>query len=193
METLALAALTAALSVPGARAELVALRPSVPAGCAATALESPRPVATSGEVALRVTGAQATGAPCTGWAWARVRVVARVPVAARALREGDPLDSTTYAVAEREVVAGRPPVLDIPAGATASRRIAAGTALEDVHLRIGPPPGASVTVLLRVGALAVEQEGRSVPCTRGRACALLPSGRRVEGRFDGARLLVEAP
>ncbi|NDA26587.1 MAG: hypothetical protein EBZ05_07085, partial [Verrucomicrobia bacterium] len=32
---------------------------------------------------------------------------------------------------------------------------------------------------------------RTVPCARGLACALLPNGRRVEGVWDGARILLE--
>lgn len=193
METLAIAALTAALSLPGARAELTSLRPSLPAGCTPLAAASPRPVAASGEVALRVRGALDGGAPCEGWAWARVRVLAKVAVALRPLAEGDSIDTSAFDLAEREIAPGRAPLATIPSGATAARSIAAGTALEGVHLRLGPPPGAAVTVLARVGSLEVEQPGRAVACTRNRACALLPSGRRVEGTFDGARLVVETP
>ncbi|HET7754926.1 MAG TPA: hypothetical protein VFK85_13540 [Anaeromyxobacteraceae bacterium] len=193
METLALAALTAALSVPGARAELVTLRPSLPAGCAAVTLEAPRPIASSGDVPLRARGVQPAGAPCEGWAWARVRVVAPVPVSTRALAEGEPIDANAWRLAEREIAAGRAPLAAIPAGSTASRRIPAGAPLDEVDLRLGPPPGEPVTVLVRAGALSVEQPARAIACHRGRACALLPSGRRVEGTFDGARLVVEAP
>jgi hypothetical protein len=46
---------------------------------------------------------------------------------------------------------------------------------------------------MRAGALSVEQSGRAVPCPRGRACAVLPSGRRVEGRLEDGRILVELP
>ena len=192
MESLALAALTAALSLPGARAELLALRPSLPAGCEAVALESPRPVAASGDVPLRIRGVQPSGAPCEGWAWARARVLSRVVVAARALSEGEAIDPSACRLVEREVTPGRAALAAMPSGATAARAIRAGATIEDVHLRLGPPPGAPVTVLVRVGALSVEQPGRAVACARGRACALLPSGRRVEGTWDGARLVVEA-
>jgi flagella basal body P-ring formation protein FlgA len=193
VEILALTALAAALTLEGARAELVALRPSLPAGCTAVAFESPRPVAASGDVPLRARGVDATGASCEGWAWARVKVVAPVAVAARALAEGDRLDPTSLGVADREVTAGRSFLARVPAGATAARSIPAGTALEPVHLRLGPPPGEPVTVVVRAGALAVEQPGRAIACARNRACAALPSGRRVEGTFDGERLIVEAP
>lgn len=193
METLAIAALTAALSLPGARAELTSLRPSLPAACTPLAAASPRPLAASGEVALRVRGALPGGAPCEGWAWARARVLAPVAVALRPLAEGDAIDASAYDLEEREIAAGRAPLATVPTFATAARSIAAGTTLEDVHLRLGPPPGAALTVLVRVGSLEVEQPGRAVACARNRACALLPSGRRVEGAFDGARLVVEAP
>ncbi|HYG66681.1 MAG TPA: hypothetical protein VD838_03445, partial [Anaeromyxobacteraceae bacterium] len=49
-------AIAAALAVPGARAELDAVRPAVGRGCAPTGYEAPRPVTASGQVALRVTG-----------------------------------------------------------------------------------------------------------------------------------------
>jgi len=193
VETLALAALTAALSLPCARAELLALRPSLPAGCSAIAFDSPRPITSSGDVPLRARGEQASGAPCEGWAWARVRVLAAVAVAARALEAGDALDAGAWAVAEREVVAGRSPLAAIPPGATAARALRAGTAIEAVHLRLGPPPGDPVRVVVRAGGLTVVQPGRAAACARGRACAVLPSGQRVEGSFDGGRLFVEAP
>jgi len=34
--------------------------------------------------------------------------------------------------------------------------------------------------VVRAGELLAEQQGQAVACRRGRACALLPSGRRVE-------------
>ena len=65
--------------------------------------------------------------------------------------------------------------------------------MDEASIRIGPAPGALVAVRIRSGALTVEQSGRAVPCARGLACALLPSGRRVEGRLTDGRLLVELP
>jgi hypothetical protein len=32
-----------------------------------------------------------------------------------------------------------------------------------------------------------------VACARGRACAVLPSGRRIEGAWHGGRIVVESP
>jgi len=91
------------------------------------------------------------------------------------------------------VRAGHEPLSALPAGALASRTIAAGAQLESSLLQVGPRPGEVVTVRLQAGALAVEQAGRALPCPRGRACALLPTGRRVEGRLEGGRILVELP
>lgn len=186
------AALDAALAVRGARAELVELSPATPRGCAATTAEATRPIAASGEVPLRLAGEDAAGAPCEAWAWARVRVHAPALVTASAVAEGAPLAGAT-ATAEREVLAGHAVLSELPEGAVAERALAAGVALDAAHVRVGPRPGEPVRVLLRAGAIEISQEGRAVACRRGRACALLPSGRRVEGAFSGGRLVVEAP
>jgi hypothetical protein len=74
----------------------------------------------------------------------------------------------------------------------AERPIAAGQVLEERDLRLGPTPGDDVTVIIRLGTLRVEQVGRAVPCRRGRACAQMPSGKRVEGSWQGGRILVES-
>jgi hypothetical protein len=94
---------------------------------------------------------------------------------------------------EAEVRAGHAPLATAPEGAVAARAIPAGAPIEEAMLRRGPAPGAPVAVVLRSGLIAVETTGRAVPCPRGRACALLPSGRRVEGRLDAGRILVEPP
>jgi flagella basal body P-ring formation protein FlgA len=192
VEIVAIAALAAALALPGGRAELVALEPSLPAGCAVASAAAPRPFAASGRVALRLEGTTAAGARCEGWAWARVRVLAPALVVARDVADGAPIAGAAEPQ-EREVLAGRPPLATLPPGATASRALAAGTVLEPQHVRVGPRPGEPVAVVVRVGAIEAEQPGRAVACARGRACALLPSGRRVEGVLDGGRLVVESP
>jgi hypothetical protein len=192
MDALALAALTAALALPGARVELLGLDGAPPAGCAVESADVPRPVAASGRHAVRLAGATAAGARCDGWRWAEARVLAPALRTTRDLAAGERVDGAAEPV-EREVRPGRAPLAALPAGATAARALRAGTILEDLHLRSGPLPGAAVAVLVRAGALAVEQPGRAVPCGRGRACALLPSGKRVEGVLDGGRLVVELP
>jgi hypothetical protein len=121
-----------------------------------------------------------------------VRVFAPALIARRAVPEGAPVEPAV-ASGEREVAAGRPPLSSLPPGAVAARDIPAGVPIEPSHLRVGPRPGEPVAVLLRVGDVAVEETGRALPCARARACALLPSGRRVEGRFDGTRILLESP
>jgi hypothetical protein len=119
-------------------------------------------------------------------------VLAPVAVTTRTLREGEPLLGA-LALEEREVLPGRHPLRAAPAGAAATRRLGAGVALDESAVRVGPAAGGPVVVLLRAGSLTVEQTGRAVPCLPGKACALLPSGRRVEGRFEDGRILVEVP
>jgi hypothetical protein len=57
----------------------------------------------------------------------------------------------------------------------------------------GPRAGTSIKIVVRAGALSVEQVGRIVPCTRDAVCAVLPSGKHVEGRVEDGRLIVELP
>jgi flagella basal body P-ring formation protein FlgA len=186
------AAVAGALSLPGARAEIEGVRTSSGAGCTAESWEALRAVEASGSAALRFSGRSADGVPCHGYAWGRVRVLAPAAVTTRDLREGEPLDGALI-TAEREVLPGRRTLGSAPAGAAAARRLAAGTVLDETDVRNGPAPGAPVLVFLRAGALSVEQAGRAVACARGRSCALLPSGRRLEGRFVDGHILVEVP
>jgi flagella basal body P-ring formation protein FlgA len=188
------AAVAAALAAPGARAEVLAVRPSP--GCAAETFEARGAVEASGEVPLRTSGRDLRGAPCAGAAWASVRVLAPALVVARALREGESLEGAV-ALAEREVRAGRHPLTALPPGATATRPLRPHDALAPGDVRVGPRPGEPVAVLVRAGPLELERTGRAVPCAREaeavHACALLPGGRRVEGRLLAGRILVEAP
>jgi len=177
---------------PGARAAVAAPQVSSGRGCQAGTWETLRPATASGQAALRFTGADAGGRPCEGFAWARVTVLAPSAVATRPLEDGDLLDGAV-AWELREVRPGRTPLSALPAGATAARRLAAGAVLDEGAVRTGPRHGQPVAVLIRVGALTIEQPGRAVPCSRGRACAVLPSGRRVEGRLADGRILVEVP
>ena len=185
-------AVVAALAVEGAEVEVAEVRVSQGAGCTADAWEALRPVDSSGPAGLRFEGRDARGAACQGFAWARVKVLAPAAVTTRALREGEPLEDAV-ALAPREVLPGHHALGGVPAGAVAGRALPAGTALEPSSIRVGPRLGGPVTVVLQLGSLSVEQPGRAVPCVRDRACALLPSGRRVEGRLVAGRLLVETP
>src|SRR5689334_15674180 len=112
------AALDAALAIPGARVELVALGDTSPRGCEALRAEAPRPVTSSGRVALRLEGRDARGDACDAWAWATVRVHAPSLVALRAVAEGAPL-AGAVGPAEREVLPGRAPLAALPEGAVA--------------------------------------------------------------------------
>jgi hypothetical protein len=187
-----LEAVAGALAVPGARVELDGVRASSGAACTAETWATLKAVEASGSTALRFAGRAADGTPCQGFAWGRVRVLAPAAVTTRALQEGEPLDGA-LATEDREVLPGRRTLVAAPPGAAAARRLPAGAVLDETAVRAGPAPGAAVTVVLRAGPLSVEQAGRAVPCPRGRACAILPSGRRVEGRPVDGRILVEAP
>jgi hypothetical protein len=186
------AALDGALAVPGARAELVALRGGAPTGCRVGRAEAPAPLAASGRAAVRLSGADGAGARCEGWAWAEVRVTAPMLATTRVVREGEALEGAV-ALAVREVAPGRPPFTELPEGAAAARDLPAGAALHPGSVRAGPRPGEPVVAVVVAGALRVEQQARALPCRAGRACALLPSGRRVEGAWHGGRIVVEQP
>lgn len=184
------AAVARALAAPGARVEVLEVA-GAPPRCAVDRAEAAPPRA-SGRVAVRLRGADAAGAPCEAWAWARVRVSAPTLVTARAVPAGAALDGAV-ALEEREVASGRSPLTELPDGATAARALPAGAPLEAGLLRVGPSPGEPVVVAVRLGDLAVEQAGRALPCRGGRACALLPTGRRVEGRWHGGRIVLDSP
>jgi hypothetical protein len=50
--------------------------------------------------------------------------------------------------------------------------------------------GSKVAVALVDGALRIDTSGRVVPCSRGKSCAVLESGKHVEGDFTGGVLVV---
>src|SRR5512146_600211 len=141
LEGLARPAIERAVSVPGARAELVGIEGASPR-CAADAVEVARPVTASGRTSVRLRGRDAAGQPCDGWAWARVRVDGPVLVTTRRVAEGEPLSGAVTTV-DRELDARRrDPLLELPEGARASRALAEGTPLEATMIRVGPLPGA---------------------------------------------------
>lgn len=185
-------AVAAALAAPIARAELTGLRGATPRGCAAQSWSAPRPVASSGPVALRFEGRGPGGARCEGWAWADVKVYAPALRLTRDVRSGERLEGAVEAV-ELEVTQGRSALGSLPSGAVASRELRAGAALAGSDLRVGPAPGDPVTLLVRSGGVELSLPARALGCGRAAGCAaLLPGGRRVEGRWDGARIAVEA-
>jgi hypothetical protein len=188
-------ALARALSVDGARIdgaveERAASRPSA---CRITEAEAPRAVDGSGRVAVKLIGRKPGGDHCEAWTWVRVRVVAPVAVSTRALHAGDPLSGGAIITEERELRSGHPPAQITP-GSVAARAINSGQVLE--ANQVSAPTarlGETLTVLVVSGALTIEQSGRAVPCERGRTCAILPSGKRVQGDLVDGRLVVESP
>ncbi|HYD40177.1 MAG TPA: hypothetical protein VEB43_05065 [Anaeromyxobacter sp.] len=193
-ETSAAAAIAAAVAVPGARAEVREVRRTAGATCPARHAEVLRPVTGSGEVPLRFAGAAPDGRACQAFGWASVRLTAPGLVAVRTIRAGEPLEGAV-APDTVELRAGRAaPLAAVPPGGRAARTLAAGTAILGDDVREGPRPGEPITVVVRIrGGLELSQDGRAVPCARGRACAVLPGGRRVEGRPEGGQLILEAP
>lgn len=186
------AAVEAAVTLPGARAEIVAVTGHPAPRCAFARAEVPRPITASGRAALHLLGKGPDESPCESWAWVQVRVKAPTLVTTRAVGQGEPLAPAT-AREEREISPGHPALPSLPEGATASRSIPAGTRLNDADFRVGPRLGDAVAVVIRTGALEVEQGGQAIACRRGRACALLPSGRRVEGTWHAGRIHLEKP
>jgi hypothetical protein len=187
-------AVAAALAVRGARAEVEQVRVSSGAACPMARVEALRPVTGSGEIPLRFTGTGADGRACQGFGWAKVHVLATGLVASRTVRAGEPLEDAV-APGEVELRAGRAsPLAALPPGARAARTLAAGAPVLGDDVSAGPRPGEPITVVVRIGGgLELAQAGRTLPCPRGRACALLPGGRRVEGRLEDGHLLLESP
>jgi hypothetical protein len=185
------AAIAAALRGSGARAEVLEVR-TTSGGCDAESFEAQGRIEASGRVPLRYAGRDRAGRQCAGAAWAHVRVLAPALVVARDVRAGEPLEAAV-ATAEREVRPGRAPLLSVPPSALAARALHAGELLAPSAVQVGPRPGEAVTVVVRAGPLELERSARAIPCARERACALLPGGRRVEGRWVEGRILLEAP
>lgn len=178
-------AIRSAVALPHARVEIASWKADA---CTPGRAEVQGAVRGSGRVAVRL-----EGDGCSGWAWAEVKLYAPALVAVRPIPAGsDPTGSVRRE--EREVLPGRAPIDSLPPGSVASRTIPAGASIEARHLRAaGFGPGEPVRVLLRSGSIAIESAGRTVPCGGGRVCAVLPSGKRVEGSIEGDRLVVEVP
>ena len=200
-----LAALSAAVTISGARVDIVAFDlpappPRSPGNCLTSGpdghIETSRPIDGSGRVAVRLTGSRSGGATCEVWAWARVRMFAKVPVTRRAVRAGETFASAA-ATEEREIKSGHVPATweaVVANGSVAGHSLGAGQVIEADAVRApGPRAGESVKILIVSGALAIEQIGHAVPCARGKSCALLPSGKHIEGTLVDGRLMVQLP
>lgn len=183
------AALEAALTVPGGRIVAREYRPSGPARCAPLEASVPTAIAGSGRYAVKI-----AGGGCTGWAFVRIEVFAPTAVTTRKLAAGESLDGN-ISVSELALPPGRVPFVPAP-GATAARAMPIGRLIVASDVRSAASAlsaGAPVRVVVRSGLVQLEQTGRFVPCGSGRGCAVLPSGKHVEGRLEGTQLIVEAP
>lgn len=185
------AALERALALPGAQLEVLSIQAPRDTGCTLESAEAMGLVNGSGRVTVRLTGRNASGAGCASAAFAAVRVTAPAWVLTRTVRTGEPVAGAARRE-DHELRPGHLPLATLSPGATAARPLAVGTVLEADHLAPdGPAPGTEVQVVVNARGLVLRQSGRAVPCSRGRACALLPSGTRVEGSWTDGRLLVE--
>jgi flagella basal body P-ring formation protein FlgA len=122
-----------------------------------------------------------------------VEVWAQAAVTTRAVRAGESLDAS-FAVIEHEVRQGHEPYLPSD-GAIAIRSLSAGTVVCPADVgKSTVVAGDPVKILVVSGVLAVEAQGRRIPCGQSRACAVLASGKHLEGRMDDSgRLIVEVP
>ncbi len=185
-------AVAAALTVPEATARLVATSVRVPDGCRVSQGQVDRPLTSSGTLTMKLQGATRRGGVCEGWARVVVSVTAPVLVTTRVVRPGESLDAVTE-VQWRELTPGLRPA-STQTGAVAARTLMAGQVLDVNAVRAERAhAGGQVKVVVRVGTLTVEQMGRVVSCGPGRSCAVLPSGKHVEGNMQNDRLVVMAP
>jgi hypothetical protein len=180
-------ALAGALAVPGARVDVRSYLPAGGVTCPVTQASIDRPVEGSGRYPVKV-----SGQGCTGWAWVELKVFASVLVTTRAVRAGEILDGATTSQ-DRELRPGRQPAGNVT-GAKAARPLTRGQLVEKDHLELAAlPNGSPVKVIVRAGSLSIAQNGRIVSCGRGRTCAVMPSGKHLEGQIVEGQLIVEAP
>jgi hypothetical protein len=177
--------LARALVVPSGR--IVPLRWMAPAECRVSSADVARPIDGSGRFPVRV-----SGRGCKGWAWVELEVWAATSVTTRAVRAGEMLTSAVTVV-EREIRPGRLPFI-VPGGAIASHSLPVGRAIDASDVtRTNVGLGDPIKVVFVSGTVAIEAQARRTNCLRDRDCAVLRSGRHVEGHIDeGGRLIVEA-
>jgi hypothetical protein len=177
--------LIAALAAPPG-SHLEVLEAKYEPRCQAQSYEPAR-VLGSGRVAVRYHGTH-----CEGWAWVRVKVTVSKLAAAHALKTGEMLEGATQQI-DAELRPGDEALAALPQGARAASDIPAGAIITADRVRVGPPPGASIEVLIQAGAIAVQQSATIVGCSKhgGEVCAALPSGKRVSGRLEQGLLVVD--
>jgi hypothetical protein len=181
------AAVDNAIAISGARVVPVSYTSSGSRACETTSATITRPIDGSGKFAVKL-----SGRGCVAWAWLKLDVWASVPVTTRLVREGERLDDAVTFV-DRQITSGRAPVA-LTAESIAARPLPRGQAVMPEHVkRAGGNPGDTVKVLVVSGALAIETSGRVISCGRDRTCAVLASGKHVEGRLREGRLVVGIP
>jgi flagella basal body P-ring formation protein FlgA len=178
--------LTHALAIPGAR--IVPITWSAPANCRIQNASVAHAIDGSGRVAVKF-----SGRGCSGWGWVHLEVWAETAVTTRAVRVGEVLDSS-FAMIDQEVRPGHMPFVP-PDGTVAVRVLPAGTAICAADVSTSAVvAGDPVKIVVAAGAVAIETQGRRVACARSRTCAVLSTGKHVEGRMDDSgRLIVEVP
>jgi flagella basal body P-ring formation protein FlgA len=175
-----------ALVVPAGR--IVPLRWTLSGQCRVASASVPRPIDGSGRVAVKV-----SGRGCSGWGWAEVQVWAETSVTTRVVRAGERLGSGVT-VAEREIRPGHLPFI-APDDAIASHTLPLGAAIGPTDVsRTSVTVGDPIKIVFVSGSVAIETQGRRTTCFRARDCAVLASGKHVEGHIDdNGRLIVEVP
>ena len=179
--------LSRALAVPAARIVPLDWAPHLPAGCVLRQAALDGTITGSGRMPVKL-----YGQGCTGWGWVRFEVWTPAAVTTRPVRAGERLQPA-LAVEDREVRSGHLGIVP-PPGALAARDLPRGTVLQASHVAGATlASGETVKVIVMSGPLAIEVQGRAISCGAGRTCAVLPSGRHVEGHLEEGRLLVDVP
>jgi hypothetical protein len=180
-------ALSAALTVPGGRIVPLGWTGHLPAGCRLRQATVSGSVTGSARLPVKL-----YGQGCSGWGWAQFEVWAPAALTTRPVRAGEPLQPALR-IEDREIRSGRVGVVP-PPGALAARNLPRGVVLELSHVAGSAlASGETVKVTVLTGPLAIETTGRAIACGAGKTCAVLASGRHVEGRLEDGRLLVELP
>jgi hypothetical protein len=184
-------------AAPFPTAQVTGSRYRAVSGCTVESAELSAPIVASGTAALRVSGRGNNGRPCSAYAFVDVHVVTDALISTRPIREGAPLEGAVRMV-RREIARGETPITALPVGVVASRSLTTGQLVDPQLFRTpGLTPGTPVRVMLRAGALSLEENGIIARCNDSsgieHACATVASGKRVEGHFENGVILVEAP
>lgn len=198
LQQLAAAAVTGARTSDALDVELLALVVAHDAratGCTVDGVTALAPVATSGEVPVRLDGRSRASRACSVVGMARVRVTGPALRLTTATKRGAAV--TAVVATRQEALAGGGDILAaLPNEARAARPLARGAILRTNDIEHGPRLGEAVRVVVRSGVLELMEPGRIAACPGGatetRACATLRGGRRVSGVLDDHGALVVA-